>query len=391
MYRVHCINNIAKVGTDALGEHFSLTDEAAQADAIMVRSANLHEMSFSNKLLAIARAGAGVNNIPLERCAEEGIVVFNTPGANANGVKELVIAGMLLAARDIRGGIEWVNRHSDDPQVGVLAEKAKNRFSGTELAGKTLGVIGLGAIGAMVANAGRSLGMHVLGYDPYLSVKYAWSLDRHVRHINDIKEIWANADYITIHVPATKETRGIISRQAIAAMKDDVVVLNYARDVLVDEQAMAEALQVGHVAHYMTDFANTYTTQMTNATVTPHLGASTKEAEDNCAIMAANEIRDYLENGNINNSVNYGMVDLGPMSTPMRLAVFHKNIPGVIGQITSTVSNAGVNIENMTDKSMGDNAYSLLDLAGTVDQTTVDTLMNVEGIYRVRTIEREYA
>ncbi len=391
MYRVHCINNIAKVGTDALGESFSLTDEATQADAIMVRSANLHEMTFSNRLLAIARAGAGVNNIPLERCAEEGIVVFNTPGANANGVKELVIAGMLLAARDIRGGIDWVSRHSDDPQVGVLAEKAKNRFSGTELAGKTLGVIGLGAIGAMVANAGRSLGMHVLGYDPYLSVKYAWSLDRHVRHINDIKEIWANADYITIHVPATKETRGIISRKAIAAMKDDVVVLNYARDVLVDEQAMAEALQVGHVAHYMTDFANTYTTQMTNATVTPHLGASTKEAEDNCAIMAANEIRDYLENGNITNSVNYGMVDLGPMSTPMRLAVFHKNIPGVIGQITSAVSDAGVNIENMTDKSMGDNAYSLLDLAGMVGQETVDKLMNVEGIYRVRTIERQRA
>ena len=386
MYKVHCINNIAKVGTDALGENFTLTDEVAGADAIMVRSANLHEMDFSNSLLAIARAGAGVNNIPLDRCAEQGIVVFNTPGANANGVKELVIAGMLLAARDICGGIDWVDRHYDDPNVGQLAEKAKNRYAGTELAGKTLGVIGLGAIGAMVANAGRSLGMHVLGYDPYVSVKYAWSLDRHVHHVNDLKEIWANADYITIHVPATDATRGMISREAIAAMKDDVVVLNYARDVLVDERAIAEALQTGHVARYMTDFANANSTQMPRAIVTPHLGASTKEAEDNCAIMAANEIRDYLENGNIENSVNYGDVNLGPMNTPMRLAVFHKNVPGVIGAITSAVSSANVNIENMTDKSRGDYAYSLLDLSGELDAKTVKTLETVEGIYRVRAI-----
>jgi len=386
MFKVHCINNIAKVGTDALGENFTLTEDASSADAIMVRSANLHEMAFSDSLLAIARAGAGVNNIPLERAAEAGIVVFNTPGANANGVKELVIAGMLLAARDICGGIDWVDRHSDDPNVGTLAEKAKNRFAGTELAGKTLGVIGLGAIGAMVANAGRSLGMHVLGYDPYLSVKYAWSLDRHVRHISDLKEIWANADYITIHVPATKDTRGMISRDAIRQMKDDVVVLNYARDALVDERAMAEALQEGHVARYMTDFANTNSTQMPHAIVTPHLGASTKEAEDNCAIMAASEIRDYLENGNITNSVNYPEVDLGPMKQPMRLAVFHKNVPGVIGAITSLISSAGVNIENMTDKSRGDVAYSLLDLSGALDNDRVSSLVDVDGIYRVRAI-----
>ncbi len=386
MYKVHCINNIAKVGTDALGENFSLVDDVDGADAILVRSANLHEMEFSPNLLAIARAGAGVNNIPLDRCAEQGIVVFNTPGANANGVKELVIAGMLLAARDICGGIDWVERHYDDPNVGTLAEKAKNRYAGTELAGKTLGVIGLGAIGAMVANAGRSLGMRVLGYDPYLSVKYAWSLDRHVRHVNDLKEIWANADYITIHVPATNATRGMISRDAIAAMKDGVVVLNYARDALVDEPAIAEALQTGHVARYMTDFANDNSTQMPRAIVTPHLGASTKEAEDNCAIMAANEVRDYLENGNITNSVNYGTVDLGPMSTGTRLAVFHKNVPGVIGAITSAVSGAGVNIENMTDKSRGDYAYSLLDLSGKLDEATLDALSSVEGIYRIRAI-----
>ncbi len=388
MYKVHCINNIAKVGTDALGENFALTDDVANADAIMVRSANLHEMSFSPNLLAIARAGAGVNNIPLDRCAEQGIVVFNTPGANANGVKELVIAGMLLAARDICGGIDWVERHYDDPNVGTLAEKAKNRYAGTELAGKTLGVIGLGAIGAMVANAGRSLGMHVLGYDPYLSVKYAWSLDRHVRHVNDLKEIWANADYITVHVPATDATKGMISREAIAAMKDDVVVLNYARDALVDERAMAEALQEGHVARYMTDFANSNSTQMPRAIVTPHLGASTKEAEDNCAVMAANEIRDYLENGNIENSVNYGAVNLGPMSTSLRLAVFHKNVPGVIGAITAAVSGAGVNIENMTDKSRGDYAYSLLDLSGDLDDATIESLTSVNGIYRVRAIRK---
>ena len=355
MYKVHCINNIAKVGTDALGSRFELTDDSVATDAIMVRSANLHAMEFGDNLLAIARAGAGVNNIPLDRCAEKGIVVFNTPGANANGVKELVIAGMLLAARDICGGIDWVERHYDDPNVGSLAEKAKNRYAGTELAGKTLGVIGLGAIGAMVANAGRSLGMHVLGYDPYLSVKYAWSLDRHVRHVNDLKEIWAKADYITVHVPATDATRGMVSREAIAAMKEGVVVLNYARDALVDEIAMAEALQEGHVARYMTDFANDNSTQMARAIVTPHLGASTKEAEDNCAIMAANEVRDYLENGNI----------------------------------TSVVSEADVNIENMTDRSRGDFAYSLLDLSGKLDEVTIKKLEEIDSIFRVRTIENE--
>ncbi len=388
MYKVHCINNIAKVGTDALGERFSLTDDSSSADAILVRSANLHEMDFSPNLLAIARAGAGVNNIPIERCAEQGIVVFNTPGANANGVKELVIAGMLMAARDITGGINWVNRHSEDPNVGVQAEKAKKKYAGTELAGKTLGVIGLGAIGAMVANAGRSLGMHVLGYDPYLSVKYAWSLDRHVRHIADLKEIWAKADYITIHVPATPATRGIISREAIAAMKDDVVVLNYARDVLVDEQAMAEALQSGHVSRYMTDFANANSTQMPRAIVTPHLGASTKEAEDNCAIMAANEIRDYLENGNIDNSVNFESTSFGPLEGAMRLAVFHKNLPGLIGGITSAVSSAGVNIENMTDKSRGDIAYALLDLGSKLNDDQVTKISDLEGVLRVRAIRK---
>ena len=388
MYQVHCLNNIAKVGTDRLGEGFVLTDEIDAAQAIMVRSASLHDVDFSHSLLAIARAGAGVNNIPLDRCAEQGIVVFNTPGANANGVKEMVIAGMLLAARDIVGGIEWVDENSDDPNVGKQAEKAKKDFAGTELAGKNLGVIGLGAIGAMVANAGRSLGMHVYGYDPYLSVKYAWSLDRHVRHVQNLSDIWANCDYITIHVPATAKTKGMIGRDEIAAMKDGVVVLNYARDALVDEIAMSAALQTGHVRRYMTDFANSVTTQMKHAVVTPHLGASTKEAEDNCAIMAADELRDYLENGNITNSVNYDAVDMGPMEGAMRLAVFHLNVPNMIGQITSAVSAEGVNIENMTDKSRGDYAYCLLDLGDELSTTSHREASAIDGIYRVRAIRK---
>lgn len=388
MYKVHCLNNIAKVGTDRLGEGFDLTENIDEAEAIMVRSASLHDIDFSDELLAVARCGAGVNNIPLDRCAEKGIVVFNTPGANANGVKEMVIAGMLLAARDIVGGIEWVDENSDDPNVGKAAEKAKKDFAGTELAGKNLGVIGLGAIGAMVANVGRSLGMHVYGYDPYLSVKYAWSLDRHVRHVQHINEIWANCDYITIHVPATAKTKGMIGRDQIAAMRDGAVVLNYARDALVDERAMAEALQEGHIRRYMTDFANSVTTSMAHATVTPHLGASTKEAEDNCAVMAADELRDYLLNGNITNSVNYDAVDMGPMEGAMRLAVFHLNRPNMIGQITSTISSANINIENMVDKSRGEIAYCLLELSDIVSDDVIEKLAKVDGIYRVRAIHQ---
>lgn len=386
MYRVHCINNIAKVGTDALGNAFTLTDDASQADAIMVRSANLHEMEFSDRLLAIARAGAGVNNIPLERCAKQGIVVFNTPGANANGVKELVIAGMLLAARDIRGGIDWVSRHSDDPQVGTLAEKAKNRFAGTEIAGKTLGVIGLGAIGAMVANAGRSLGMHVLGYDPYLSVKYAWSLDRHVHAVRNLGDIFAEADFVTIHVPANDKTRNMIGRDQIAQMKRGVVVLNFARDVLVDEQAMADALTSGHVSRYVTDFANPLTTHMPNAIVTSHLGASTVESEDNCAAMAISELRDYLLSGNINNSVNFGNVDLGPIETDERVVVLHRNVPNMIGSFSSILTDANLNIENMANKRRGEVATTLLETSGPWDDSVVDRLRHVDGVFSARMI-----
>ena len=388
MYKVLCMNRISQAGVERLERAFAPATDLSDADAVVVRSANMRDEPMPDQLLAIARAGAGVNNIDVKAATEQGIVVFNTPGANANGVKEMVVCGMLLASRDVLGSVRWVEEHKDEENVGKAAEKAKGAFGGCELAGKTLGVIGLGAIGAMVANAGRSLGMHVLGYDPYLSVKYAWSLDRHVRHISDIKEIWANSDYITIHVPATNSTRNMISRDAIAQMKDGVVVLNYARDILVDEPAMAEALQTGHVSRYMTDFANDNSTQMPRAIVTPHLGASTKEAEDNCAIMAATEIRDFIENGNITNSVNYPEVDLGHMNQPMRLAVFHKNVPGVIGAITSAVSSAGVNIENMTDKSRGEYAYSLLDLSGVLSDEAVASLTDYDGIYRVRAITK---
>ncbi len=388
MYQVHCLNNIAKVGTDELGEGFTLSDQLKGTDAIMVRSASLHEVDLPRDLLAIARAGAGVNNIPIERCAEHGIVVFNTPGANANAVKEMVISGLLLAARDIVGGIEWVEENSDDPNVGKQAEKAKKDFAGSELAGKNLGVIGLGAIGAMVANAGRSLGMHVYGYDPFLSIKYAWSLDRHVRHVNNLADIWANCDYITIHVPANDKTKGMIGRDEIAAMKDGVVLLNYARDALVDEIALTEALQTGHVRRYMTDFANSVTTQMKHAVVTPHLGASTKEAEDNCAIMAARQLRGYLLDGNIENSVNFEPVDFGPLATDLRLCIFHKNIPTMIGQITGLISNEGVNIDNMSDKSRGNVAYSLIDISGDFDDDAVKRLSAIDGVIRVRALRK---
>ena len=388
MYKIHCLNNISPVGLALLTDNYEIVDDVEEADAILVRSANVHEMEIPANLKVVARAGAGVNNIPLDRMAEKGVAVFNTPGANANGVKEMVIAGMLLAARDIVGGIEWVDENSDDPNVGKQAEKAKKDFAGTELAGKNLGVIGLGAIGAMVANAGRSLGMHVYGYDPYLSVKYAWSLDRHVRHVSNLSEIWTNCDYITIHVPANAKTRGMIGRNEIAAMKDGVVFLNYARDALVDEIAMTEALQTGHVRRYMTDFANSVTTQMKHAVVTPHLGASTKEAEDNCAIMAADELRDYLECGNITNSVNYPNVDMGPIESAMRLVVFHLNVPTIIGQITGSISADGINIENMTDKSLGNYAYCVLDLGSEVSDDFVRSLSAIDGIYRVRAIRK---
>ncbi len=387
MYKVHCMNVIAKAGTDKLGDGYELTDKLEDADAVLVRSASMHELELPEGLMAIARAGAGVNNIPLEECAKRGIVVFNTPGANANGVKELVLAGMLLAARDISGGIQWVHENANDPEVAKKTEKKKKGFAGTEIGGKTLGVIGLGAIGVLVANAARNLGMKVLGYDPYISIEGAWNLDHHVRRVNDLDTLLEESDYITIHVPAMDSTKGMIDAAAIGKMKEGTVFLNFARDLLVDEEAMAAALESGKVRHYVSDFPNALSVKMKNAIVVPHLGASTEEAEENCAVMAAKEIRQYLEEGNISNSVNFPKIDLGPMKSESRLAIFHKNIPNMIGQISTTLSSIGVNIANMSDKSKGEFAYSLIDAESHIDQEVLDRLKAIEGVYRVRKIQ----
>lgn len=389
MYKICCLNNIAKVGTDHLGAGYEFVSEPEGADALMVRSANLHEMELADGLLAIARAGAGVNNIPVERCAEQGVVVFNTPGANANAVKELVICGMLLACRDVIGGAAWVAENSDDPEVGKKAEKAKKQFGGCELAGKSVGVVGLGAIGAAVANSLIDLGCEVMGYDPYLSINAAWSLDRRIEHVTDLGEMLSRCDFVTLHVPATDATRKMISAEMIARMPRGAVLLNFARDLLVDEQALAEALDDGRVGRYVTDFANPASANMRNAIVLPHLGASTGEAEDNCAVMAANELKDYLENGNIRNSVNYGQVDLGPVGEgDERVAIFHENVQGVIGLLSATLAASGLNIENMTNKSRGGNAYTLIEVSGDVTPEVSEQLSQVAGVRRVRVIER---
>lgn len=389
MYAVHCMNNISTMGTDVLeSAGYAFVDDPADANALLVRSANLNEMEMPEGLLAIARAGAGVNNIPVERCAQRGIVVFNTPGANANAVKELVICGMLLACRDVIGGVEWVHEASDDPQIAKRAEKAKKRFAGFELAGKRVGVIGLGAIGAEVADALIALGAEVMGYDPYLSINAAWGLDRRIEHATELDQLLAACDFVTLHVPATDSTRGMISADAISKMKRGAVLLNFARDALVDEQALAEALDDGKIARYVTDFANPASANMRNAIVLPHLGASTGEAEDNCAVMAANQLRDYLENGNIVNSVNYGRVDLGPCGDGTRIALFHENVQGVIGQISQAIANGSLNIENMSNVSRGPNAYTLIEVTGEVAEDTVAQLGSIAGVRRVRLISR---
>ena len=386
MRKIHCINAISKYGTDQFTEDYEFTDEVNEAEGILVRSASLHEMQFSNSLLAIARAGAGVNNIPLDACAQEGIVVFNTPGANANGVKELVLAGLFLASRDIVGGIEWCKENKDDANIGKTAEKAKKAFAGCEIKGKKLGVVGLGAIGAEVANAAIALGMEVYGYDPYISVNAAWRLSRDVKHTTSLDTICQECDYITLHVPAVDSTKGMINKAAIDQMKDGVVILNFARDVLVNEDDLAEALKSGKVKKYVTDFANPKSVAMENTIVIPHLGASTEESEDNCAKMAVQEIMDYLENGNIRNSVNYPACDMGVKKTACRVAVLHMNIPNMIGQITGVLAAGKINISDMTNKSRDKFAYTLMDLEHTPDDIMVQKLNAIEGVLRVRLI-----
>ena len=387
MKKIHCLNAIASVGTDIFDENYELTDNIKEADAIMVRSAAMGDMEFSKNLLAIARAGAGVNNIPLDRCADAGIVVFNTPGANANGVKELVICGMLLAARDVVGGIEWTRSIKDSDTISKDVEKGKKNFAGGEIKGKKLGVIGLGAIGAEVANAAASLGLEVLGYDPYISVNSAWRLSRKIKHITDINEIFKDCDYITLHVPLTNDNKGMIGKDSIAEMKDGVVILNFARDLLVDDDEMEKALESGKVARYVTDFPNTKSAKMEKAIVIPHLGASTQESEDNCAVMAANELVDYLENGNIKNSVNFPSCDMGVCQVEGRVAILHKNIPNMIGQITSAFAKNGYNISDLTNKSKASRAYTLIDIESKASEKLVDELNAIDGVLKVRVIK----
>ena len=382
MRKIHCINAISKYGTDQFTEDYQLTDEVNEAEGILVRSASLHEMQFSNSLLAIARAGAGVNNIPLDACAQEGIVVFNTPGANANGVKELVLAGLFLASRDIVGGIEWCKENKEDANIAKSAEKAKKAFAGCEIKGKKLGVVGLGAIGAEVANAAIALGMEVYGYDPYISVNAAWRLSRDVKHTTSLDTICQECDYITLHVPAVDSTKGMINKAAIDQMKDGVVILNFARDVLVNEDDLAEALKSGKVKKYVTDFANPKSVAMENTIVIPHLGASTEESEDNCAKMAVYEITEYLEKGTIRNSVNFPNLKV-PYEGGYRVCLIHKNIPNMIASITSAVH---TNIENMGNRSRGDYAYTIIDLADQPNEDTLAALRAIDGMISVRAI-----
>lgn len=387
MRKIHCLNKISKCGTDLLTEEYELTDTVEDAQGVLVRSASMHDMEMPKGLLAIARAGAGVNNIPLDSCAEQGIVVFNTPGANANGVKELVLAGLFLSSRDIIGGIEWCQKDKDDPNIAKAVEKEKSAFAGCEIKGKKLGVIGLGAIGAEVANAAAALGMEVYGYDPYISINAAWGLSRDVKHITSADTIYGECDYITLHVPLMDATKGMINDQTIAEMKDGVVILNFARDLLVDDDAMAKALDSGKVRKYVTDFPNPKSANMKGAIAIPHLGASTEESEENCARMAVKEMMDYLENGTIHNSVNFPNCDMGVCRVASRVAVFHKNIPNMIGQITGAVAADGVNISDMTNKSKGKFAYTLLDLENKIQDTTVQKLNAIDGICRVRVVK----
>ncbi len=387
MKTIHCLNAISKYGLGFLTEDYKLTEDIQEAEGILVRSASLHETEFSDALLAIARAGAGVNNIPLEDCAKKGIVVFNTPGANANGVKELVLAGMLLASRDIIGGIAWCQDNKEDANISKTVEKSKKAFAGGEIKGKKLGVIGLGAIGAEVANAAASLGMEVYGFDPYISVNAAWMLSRDVKHITSVDTIYEECDFITIHVPLLDGTRGMINAETIGKMKDGVVVLNFARDLLVNDDDMAAALESGKVRKYVTDFPNPKAVNMKNVIAIPHLGASTEESEDNCAKMAVMEMMDYLENGNIRNSVNYPVCDMGVCKTVSRVAVMHLNVPNMIGQVTGMMASCGINISDMTNKSREMYAYTLMDLDKKPDEETIQKLSGIGGILRVRVIQ----
>ena len=387
MIKVNCLNPISKVGMNLLPDTFGTTDNLNEADAVLVRSAAMHELELPKSLLAVARAGAGVNNIPLDKCADAGIVVFNTPGANANGVKEIVLAGMLLAARDIRGGMDWVSENRGDANISKTMEKAKAKFAGTEIRGKKLGVIGLGAIGVLIANAATHLGMEVIGCDPFLSVANALNLSRNVKIVISNSEIFAECDYITVHVPLLDDTKGMFNKASLSMMKDGVVILNFSRDLLVNEEDMGEALSTGKVAKYVTDFPTKKIANMENVIAFPHLGASTAESEDNCAVMAVEQLVDYIENGNIKNSVNYPAMDAGKCQTAARICVCHKNIPNMLAQFTGVFSAAGINIETMVNKSRGNYAYTVLDICSRASAELVDKVNAIEGVLKARAIQ----
>ncbi|MBR4196551.1 MAG: 3-phosphoglycerate dehydrogenase [Synergistaceae bacterium] len=385
--KIFCLNNISPTGLANFRKGYTITDDMNEAAGILVRSADMKTMNFPEGLRAVARAGAGVNNIPIEKCSESGIVVFNTPGANANSVKELVIAGLLLASRDIYGGISWVKENANDSDITKLAEKAKKNFSGHEIKGKTLGIIGLGAIGVQVANAAVSLGMNVIGYDPYLSLKSAWMLSPSVKHADTPEEVYAVSDFITIHVPAMDSTRHMINADTIAKMKQGVKILNFARDVLVDENAVRDAIISGHVAKYISDFPNTLSANIPGAVVLPHLGASTEEAEENCAMMAVQQLQDYLDSGNITNSVNFPEINAGTCGAEARVAILHRNIPAMLSGITSFFGTNGLNIENLINRARGQYAYTLVDISHKMPDDTTERLREINGVLRVRRVK----
>ncbi|MDF2801765.1 MAG: D-isomer specific 2-hydroxyacid dehydrogenase NAD-binding [Anaerocolumna sp.] len=386
MVKYNCLNPIAPIGLNLFSEDYEKVDSLNDADAALVRSASLHDLELPTHLKAVARAGAGVNNIPLDKCAEKGIVVFNTPGANANGVKELVIAGLMLASRNIVGGINWVQSIKGESDISKLVEKGKSKFAGKEIQGKKLGVIGLGAIGVLVANAANRLGMEVYGCDPYISVEHAWNLSREIISVKTKEEIYKECDYITVHVPLVEDTKKMINKNTISKMKDGVVILNFARDLLVDDDDIAEALSSGKVASYVTDFPNDKTASIPGVIAIPHLGASTEESEDNCAIMAVRQIKEYMELGNIINSVNYPDCDAGTLSTGKRITINHLNIPNMLTQFTGAFSAENINISNLVNKSKGDYAYTVLDIEGEVNSTIVQSLNSISGVLKVRVI-----
>ena len=386
MYQVHYLNKISKEGTALWTEDYKATEDVTQADAILVRSAAMHDMELPENLLAVARAGAGVNNIPLEKCAQKGIVVFNTPGANANGVKEMAICGMLLGSRDVIGGIEWVKSIKDEGDVAKKVEKGKSQFAGNELMGKKLGVIGLGAIGGILANSAIALGMEVYGCDPYISISAAWHLDSNIVPVKTREEIYEKCDIISLHVPLLDDTKHMINAETLAMMKDGVILLNFARDKLVDDDALEQALASGKVKRYITDFPNDKTAGMQGVVAIPHLGASTEESEDNCARMAVRQVMDYLENGNIRNSVNFPAMDMGICTKPGRIMVMHKNIPNTISRFTTVVASHNINISDMLNRSKGEYACTMLDLDEPTPAEVVEELEALEGVFRARVI-----